>query len=146
MVRDNMFKEVINDESIYINQLLTKELNTFIKFEKNLRKKKRVKSGFCLMDSLIKTMKDENASVLGFYLEVAKPYFNKYNYIEKKRAIGKYLLKKKERRHFNLHKGKERKEMADKRLRCKGKFIKKPKINLEEVAKEFERQREKGFI
>ena len=60
-----------------------------------------------------------------------------YGKFRRKKAIEKYKLKKKARKKSNFIRYKVRKNLAEKRRRHKGKFIKNKKIDMKEAMKEF---------
>ena len=145
VIDNGMIRDILDDKALYINTLLIKELNFFINFEKNVKRRKRVRASFDLIKSVIDNISEENASVMGFYVELSKPLFNRYNYMEKKRAIRKYRVKRDKRKDPTYIRYRQRKELANKRLRHRGKFIKKPKLDLEQIAREFEKEKT-GFL
>lgn len=145
VIDNSMVRAILDNKQLFINTLLIKELNFFISFEKNMKRRKRIKANFDLIRSVIEEIREENASVLGFYVELSKPLFNRYNYMDKKRAIKKYRAKRDKRKDPSQKRYRQRKELANKRLRHRGKFIKKPKLDLEKIAKEFEKEKS-GFL
>lgn len=145
VIDNGMVRSILDNKQLFINTLLIKELNFFISFEKNMKRRKRIKANFDLIRSVIEEIREENASVLGFYVELSKPLFNRYNYMDKKRAIKKYRAKRDKRKDPSHKRYRQRKELANKRLRYRGKFIKKPKLDLEKIAKEFEKEKS-GFL
>ena len=135
-LQNGLFQELLEDKEVYINGILIKEIEGFIKFEKDMKRKKRVKANFDLIESVLDGLTDTNASVLGFFIELSRGTLNRYKFMEKKKAITKYLTKKKRRKDFRFIRYHVRKELAGKRLRYRGKFIKKPKVDLEQIARE----------
>ena len=135
-IQNGLFQELLEDERVYINSILIKEIEGFIKFEKEIKRKKRVKANFDLVESVLNELTDTNASVLGFFIELSRGSLNRYKFMDKKKAISKYLTKKKRRKDFRFIRYHVRKELAGKRLRHRGKFIKKPKVDLAQIARE----------
>ena len=140
--RTKQAQDLMMDRSIGTNSLLISELKTLIDFEKRQKKRRRVNASFDLMD-IFKgdvLVEDEGMSK---YLHIARPVLGKFNYYQRKQAIENYLIKKKKRKEFGYIRYKVRRELASKRVRCKGKFVKKPKVNLMLMAKEYNKQEKK---
>lgn len=137
LINNPFVKEIISDRTIKANFVLIKEVEAFIRFEKNLKRKRRVRSNFSLIDVILQERSDDNASVIGFFTELSRGIGGRFGFLERKRAIGKYLAKKERRKDLRFIRYHVRKELACKRLRHRGKFIKKPKVDLEEIAREF---------
>lgn len=139
ILKENILHLVFRDHQTLINKLLARELLNFINYEKRTRKRKKVKANFTLIDRIL--LDDErNGGNLIEYLEICRPLGRRFTIREKRRALDSYLVKKRKRKDSNYIRYRVRKELACKRLRHKGKFIKKPKIDLKEMALEFEKK------
>lgn len=139
ILKENILHLVFRDHHTLINKLLARELLNFIDYEKRNRKRKKVRANFDLIDRIL-VDDEKNGGNLIDHLEICRPLGRRFNFREKRRAVESYLVKKRKRKDSNYIRYRVRKELACKRLRFKGKFIKKPKIDLKEMALEFEKK------
>ena len=135
ILNENILKQVLIEDSPYMNCILKKEIDSLIQSIKLRKRRRKVNAGFCLIDSVLISNEDEHK--YRQYLRMAYMGNIQYSKEKKKKAIAKYIVKKERRKNRYYIRYKIRKECASKRLRHKGKFIKAPKIDLTEIAKEF---------
>lgn len=136
-------ERLVGDENVFTNRLLVSELKALVEFEKKQKKKRRVNASFDLLDIFKDDVIVEKEDMC-MYLKIAKPKLAKFNYHQRKKAIENYLMKKRKRKEFGYIRYKVRRELASQRVRCKGKFVKKPKVNLELMAKQYYLNERKG--
>lgn len=135
-------KNFICNGEVKINELLLREINKTIVYDQKLQRRIRVNSGFDLLGELT-TESESEASELSKYIKISTINLRRFSYVERQKAIKKYLSKKEKRKDFSFIRYTVRKELAKKRLRFKGKFVRKPKVDLKVMADDFEKKREK---
>lgn len=137
-IKNKIFQDDGNADGVSDNEEEIFNLESELDFV--MTKNNVVKNNFCLIDHII----DENKS---------KPYLNneeydnllkfgectryRYSNQQRKRAIQKYKEKKLNRKNSTYVRYKIRKDLAEKRKRHKGKFIKKKKINLKKAFNDY---------
>lgn len=137
LLNTNILQKVLKEKETTLNSILIKEVSNFIEEEKRTRKRRRVKAGFDLFSSIINSELDKHP-FLSKYLNIAKTDLYRFSAFKRKKAISIYTAKKLKRKELGFVRYKRRKELASKRLRFKGKFLKKPKVDLAKVAREFD--------
>jgi hypothetical protein len=138
-------KRLLEDRCTGTNKLLINELKALIEYESKQKKKRRVNASFDLLDLFREDVIVDKGGI-GAYLNIVKPKLVKFGYHHRKQAIENYLIKKKKRKEFGYIRYKVRRELASKRVRCKGKFVKKPKVNLELMAQQYYRDERKNSM
>ena len=134
-IRKKQLTVILSDDTIKTNQILRGEVEKLIEYESDIRHKERANANFDLL-LVLKSNKQQIDSELDRFIEIGKSVNRRLSPYERKKAINLYRKKKKNRKNLSYIRYNVRKELANKRLRYKGKFIKKPRINLQSIVTE----------
>lgn len=134
-IRKKQLTVILSDDTIKTNQILRGEVEKLIEYESEIRHKERANANFDLL-FVLKANKKQIDSELDRFIEIGKPINLRLSPHERRKAIHIYKKKKKNRKNLSYIRYSVRKELASKRLRHKGKFIKKPRINLQTIINE----------
>ena len=126
---------ILTDDEIATNQILLGEVGRLVEYENKMMYSKRANANFDLL-VVLKAHQKESDTELDQYIEIGKSINCRFCPFDRQRAIFLYKQKKKNRRNLSYIRYTVRKELASKRLRYKGKFIKKPRLDLQSIVNE----------
>lgn len=139
-IKKKIFHSDENNDIHSDNEEETEIFNLESELDFVMTKNNVVKNNFCLIDHII----DENQKTPYLSGEEYKNLLKfgectryRYSNQQRKRAIQKYKEKKLNRKNSTYVRYKIRKDLAEKRKRHKGKFIKKKKINLKKAFNDY---------
>ena len=131
--KDNDFNNILNDSSLAVGGILKNELTTQKELFEFEEEHKAIPADFNLYEYL----KNDNNKEIDKFMTEEEFKIRKLNKRERKRSIKKYLNKKAKRRDLGSIRYHIRKDLAIKRKRHKGKFVKNQRIDLTTAAQEF---------
>lgn len=129
---DELFS-LIDNHKLLNNPILQNELITQELFMKHEEQNNKVSANFNLLTHLRQTVEGENER----YVEYAIMRVKKLTKREKRKSIQVYLEKKNNRKRKKFIRYQVRKDLAVKRKRFKGKFVKNNKMNLQIAVQEY---------
>lgn len=128
---DSVLLDLIEDSDLGSNFILKNELTHQMNMLRIEEESEKVPANF----SLVEHMRGEKSSEqLEDYIEIGMMRIKKLSKHEKQSSISKYLSKKQRRKSKGYIRYQVRKDLAVKRKRHKGKFIKNNKIDLKRAA------------
>ena len=131
--KDNDFTNILNDSSLAVGGILKNELATQKELFDYEEEHRTIPADF----NLYEYIKNDKNKEIDHFMNAEEFKIRKLNQRERKRAIRKYLNKKEKRRDLGSIRYHIRKDLAIKRKRHKGKFVRNKRIDLKAAAKEF---------
>lgn len=125
----------VNKLPVTHHDILGKEMSTLLDFSKRRNMRLKAYSQFSLIEHIKDQKLDKN--IYNVLKAVEDENYNDvtYNHWDRVRALGKYISKRNKRNSSNVIRYDIRRKLASSRLRVKGKFLKKAKIDLVEAVK-----------
>ena len=138
-----MFHSIVKDPGLVCGQILRNELQTEVARNREEESRHKVPSGFCLVKVL---RSGGDFSRYKEYLDPAILRTKRLSKASKHESIRNYLRKKERRKKNTSIRYQIRKDLAIKRKRHKGKFIKSSKIDLKKAVELYnEKELSKGL-
>ena len=129
-----MFNTIVKDPKLVCNQILRNELQTQVELNKEAENRNKIPSSFCLL-RIIKC--EEDFTKYKEYLDPVILRVKRLSKTGKQQSIQNYLRKRDKRKRNTSIRYQVRKDLAVKRKRHKGKFIKSEKIDLQKAVQLF---------
>ena len=123
---DNELLDLINDNRLLTNSILKKELQTQQIFHRCDENNDRIPANFNLLNQL----RLENDDTIKEYIDKSFMRVKRLSKKDKKKSISIYMAKREKRKNRGFIRYQVRKDLAVKRKRFKGKFVKNEKMDL----------------